>query len=554
MNELPHTRRPGATGQEGAFVEPRSAAPVPDPTVAGGVPSPRIPVAGTDGMTADERRLHQLGYAQELRRNMSGFSNFAVSFTIISILSGCLTLYGFGLNTGGPVMIVWGWPFVGLMTLLVGLAMAEVCSSYPTAGGLYYWAARLAPRNAAAWSWFTGWFNFLGQVAVTAGIDFGAAFFLNALLDLQWGFDARPWHTIVLFAGILLLHGALNTFGVRVVALLNNVSVWWHVLGVLVIVAVLAFVPSKHQSASFVFGHFVNNTGWGSTFYVALLGLLLAQYTFTGYDASAHMTEETHDAARSGPRGIVMSIVVSLVAGWVLLIGLTFAIQSYDGAVGSATGVPPAQIFIDAVGATGGKLLLLVAIGAQLFCGMSSVTANSRMIYAFSRDGALPASALWHRINPRTRTPTNAIWLAAGGAFVLGLPYLFNATAYAAVTSIAVIGLYIAYVAPTFLRLRRGDAFERGPWHLGRWSRPIGTVAVVWVLIITVLFMLPTTSPVTAETFNYTPIAVVAVLGFAGIWWLVSARKWFTGPKVQGSEEELEAVEHDLETLGGSAG
>jgi amino acid transporter len=176
------------------------------------------------------------------------------------------------------------------------------------------------------------------------------------------------------------------------------------------------------------------------------------------------------------------------------------------------------------------------------------------MIYAFSRDGALPASALWHRINPRTRTPTNAIWLAAGGAFVLGLPYLFNATAYAAVTSIAVIGLYIAYVAPTFLRLRRGDAFERGPWHLGRWSRPIGTVAVVWVLIITVLFMLPTTSPVTAETFNYTPIAVVAVLGFAGIWWLVSARKWFTGPKVQGSEEELEAVEHDLETLGGSAG
>jgi amino acid permease (GABA permease) len=527
---------------------------VPDPTVAGGVPSPRIPVAGTDGMTADERRLHQLGYAQELRRNMSGFSNFAVSFTIISILSGCLTLYGFGLNTGGPVMIVWGWPFVGLMTLLVGLAMAEVCSSYPTAGGLYYWAARLAPRNAAAWSWFTGWFNFLGQVAVTAGIDFGAAFFLNALLDLQWGFDARPWHTIALFAGILLLHGALNTFGVRVVALLNNVSVWWHVLGVLVIVAVLAFVPSKHQSASFVFGHFVNNTGWGSTFYVALLGLLLAQYTFTGYDASAHMTEETHDAARSGPRGIVMSIVVSLVAGWVLLIGLTFAIQSYDGAVGSATGVPPAQIFIDAVGATGGKLLLLVAIGAQLFCGMSSVTANSRMIYAFSRDGALPASALWHRINPRTRTPTNAIWLAAGGAFVLGLPYLFNATAYAAVTSIAVIGLYIAYVAPTFLRLRRGDAFERGPWHLGRWSRPIGTVAVVWVLIITVLFMLPTTSPVTAETFNYTPIAVVAVLGFAGIWWLVSARKWFTGPKVQGSEEELEAVEHDLETLGGSAG
>jgi amino acid transporter len=298
-----------------------------------------------------------------------------------------------------------------------------------------------------------------------------------------------------------------------------------------------------------VFTEFVNNTGWQSSLYVALLGLLLAQYTLTGYDASAHMTEETHDAARSGPRGIVMSIIVSVIAGWILLVGLTFAIQSYDSATGTATGVPPAQIFIDAVGDTGGKLLLLIAIGAQLFCGMASVTANSRMIYAFSRDGALPASELWHHINPRTRTPTRAIWLGAGGAFVLGLPYLWNATAYAAVTSIAVIGLYIAYVLPTFLRLRQGDSFEPGPWQLGRWSRPIGTIAVVWVAFITVLFMLPTANPITASTFNYTPVAVLVVLGFAGIWWAVSAKNWFTGPKVQGSPEELAAAERELESL-----
>jgi amino acid permease (GABA permease) len=499
---------------------------------------------------SDTQRLHQLGYAQELARHMSGFSNFAVSFTIISILSGCLTLYGFGLNTGGPAVIVWGWPFVGLMTLFVALAMAEVCSSFPTAGGLYYWSAKLAKKNSAAWSWFTGWFNFLGQVAVTAGIDFGAAFFLNAFLDLQFGFDTRPWHTILLFGIILLVHGLLNQFGVRVVALLNDISVWWHVVGVAVIVGVLAFVPDQHQSASFVFTEFVNNTGWQSSLYVALIGLLLAQYTLTGYDASAHMTEETKDASVAGPRGIVMSVVVSVIAGWVLLVGLTFAIQSYDNALAAPdTGVPPAQIFIDAVGETGGKLLLLIAIGAQLFCGMASVTANSRMIFAFSRDGALPASSFWHRINGRTRTPTNAIWLAAGGAFVLGLPYLWNVTAYAAVTSIAVIGLYIAYVLPTFLRLRQGDDFERGPWHLGRWSRPIGVIAVTWVAFITVLFMLPQVSPVTVETFNYTPIAVLAVVGFAGIWWLVSARRWFTGPKVQGSPEELAAAERELESL-----
>lgn len=511
--------------------------------------SDSVPQTAAPARSADEQRLHELGYAQELSRTMSGFSNFAVSFTIISILSGCLTLYGTGMGTGGPVLIVWGWPFVGLMTLLVGLSMAEVCSSFPTAGGLYYWAAKLSPDHGPIWSWFTGYFNFIGQVAVTAAIDFGAAQFLNALLDIQGWFSATPVHTVILFGLILLLHGGLNTVGVRLVALLNNVSVWWHVVGVVAIVGALAIAPAHHQSASFVFTHFVNTTGWGSSLYVAALGLLLAQYTFTGYDASAHMTEETHDAARSGPRGIVMSIVVSLVAGWVLLIGITFAIQNYTGEVKSATGVPPAQIFIDAVGATGGKLLLLVVIGAQLFCGMSSVTANSRMIYAFSRDGALPGSALWHRINSRTRTPTNAVWLAAGGAFLLGLPSLWNTTAYTAVTSIAVIGLYIAYVIPTFLRLRQGSSFVRGPWHLGRWSTLVGTLAVTWVAVITVLFMLPPVNPVTRLSFNYAPVAVLVVIGFAGIWWVVSARNWFTGPKIQGTPEELAAVEHDLGTV-----
>ncbi|QWF80816.1 amino acid permease [Amycolatopsis sp. CA-230715] len=499
---------------------------------------------------ADAARLHALGYAQELKRTMSGFSNFAVSFTIISILSGCLTLYGFGMTTGGPAAMIWGWPLVGVFVILVGLGMAEVCSSFPTAGGLYYWAAKLAPRNGAAWSWFTGWFNLIGQVAVTAGIDFGAALFLNAFLDLQFGFAATPGHTILLLAIILVVHGALNTFGVRIVAVLNSVSVWWHLIGVLVIVGALVFLPEHHQSASFVFGHFANGTGWGSAVYVFALGLLVAQYTLTGYDASAHMTEETKNASVAGPRGIVNSILVSLVAGWILLIGLTFAIQDYDGAVNSATGVPPAQIFIDATGAATGKFLLLICIGAQLFCGMASVTANSRMIYAFARDGAVPGSKIWHRINKRTQTPTNAVWLAAGGAMVLALPYLWSKTAYSAVTSIATVGLYVAYVIPVFLRLRRGDDFERGPWHLGRWSRPIGIVACLWVVVIFVLFMLPQVSPITADTFNYTPVAFLVVLGGAGLWWLASARKWFTGPKVQGSAEELAAVEQELKEIG----
>src|ERR1700723_47993 len=175
-------------------------------------------IAAAQTATDDERRLHELGYAQELMRRMSGFSNFAVSFTIISILSGCLTLYYFGMDEGGPAIIVWGWPIVGLFTLLVGLAMAEVCPSFPTAGGLYYWSAKLARKNGPAWSWFTGWFNFLGQVAVTAGIDFGASLFIHAFLSLAFNLSTAHWITVLIYLIVLSVHGMLNQFGIRLVA------------------------------------------------------------------------------------------------------------------------------------------------------------------------------------------------------------------------------------------------------------------------------------------------------------------------------------------------
>jgi amino acid permease (GABA permease) len=509
------------------------------------------PQGGAETMS-DEAKLHQLGYAQELRRGMSGFSNFAVSFTIISILSGCLTLFSFGMNTGGPMTMIWGWLLVGVFVILVGLGMAEVCSSYPTAGGLYYWSAKLAEKNSALWSWFTGWFNLLGQVAVTAGIDFGCALFIEGFLEYSGALSANVdfhtvQHQVVIITAILLaVHGLLNSFGVNLVAKLANVSVWWHLIGVATIVLVLFFVPSHHASASFVFTHFVNNTGWGTPIYVFLIGLLNAQYTLTGYDASAHMTEETHKADTAGPKGIVMSIVVSIVAGWILLVGVSFAIQPGKYTSEAASLVAPGQIFIDALGKGGGLFLLLIAIVAQFFCGMSSVTANSRMIYAFSRDGAIPGHRLWHQINPRTRTPTNAIWLASGGAFILVIPYWFNTAAYAAVTSIAVIGLYIAYIIPVFLRVRAGKKFQPGPWNLGKWGVLNGTIATIWTVFICILLLLPQLKPITRTNFNYAPVAVLVVIGFATFYWLGSARKWFTGPKVQGTAAELAAIEREL--------
>lgn len=536
---------------------------------------------GGSTRSRDEERLHQLGYAQELRRGMKTFSNFAVSFTIISILSGCLTLFKFGMLAGGPAVMTLGWLVVGFFVLMVALGMAEVASSYPTAGGLYYWAAKLADEagaNGARWSWFTGWFNLVGQVAVTAGIDFGLATFTQAFLNYLFGYPLDPIYLIAIYGVVLTIHALLNTFGIRLVTILNDVSVWWHLVGVGAIVLVTV-VLNQHTRTDIgaVFTTFVDRTGatadagWPGpmigtvALYVMLIGLLNAQYTLTGFDASAHMSEETHDAERSAPKGIIWSVIISVIAGFVLLVAMNIGIspdkvfQAADGTMVNGYDhaftalVPPAQIWIDAVGQSGGLVILFLVIGAQFFCGMSSVTANSRMIYAFARDGAIPGSNFWHRINPRTRTPTNSIWLAAVGAFLLGVPYLWSPVAYFAITSIAVIGLYVAYVAPVFLRVRAGSRFKPGPWSLGKWGPLVGSIATVWVVVICILFMLPQYLPQVDENglvlanLNFTPLVFIVVLGGAAIWYQVSAKNWFKGPKVQGTAEELAAIERDLE-------
>jgi amino acid permease (GABA permease) len=474
----------------------------------------------------DARRLAEMGYKQELHRGMSGFSNFAVSFSIISILAGCITTYYLAMDAGGPVVVSIGWPVVGLFVLCVAMAMGEICSVYPTAGGLYFWAGRLATKNKPIWAWYVGWFNFLGEIAVTAAIDFGAAVTWMAFLNLTFGVSVTTKTTFVAYVIILLLHGMLNTFGVNLVKLLSNISAWWHLAGVAVIVAVLVIVPDHHQSLGWTFTEYRNGTGWHNAVYVFLIGLLMAQYTYTGYDASAHVAEETKNAATEAPKGIVRSVWVSILAGWVLLIAVTAAIQNYAAERASSTGLPPAQIFIDAAGRHTGEFLLFICAVAQFFCGMASVTANSRMSYAFSRDGALPGSRLWAKVNPRTGTPTNSIWLCVTCSIVIALPALHSLVAYFAVTSIAVIGLYIAYVTPVYLRRRNPD-FTPGVWNLGKWSPLIGWIAVVWVIFIVILFMLPAYSPVTVSSFNYAPVAVLAVLVLATVLWFADGRKHF---------------------------
>jgi amino acid transporter len=535
---------------------------------------------------SDEQRLAELGYKQELSRSWSGFQNFAISFTIISILAGCFTAYGQAWNNGGPVAISWGWPLISIPILIIGFCMSELVSAYPTAGGIYWWASKM---GGAAAGWFTGWFNLIGLIAVTASVDYGAALFANTTLGLYdvglfKGNSADVttfFHgTFFLFLVILALHSVVNIAGSHFVARLNSVSVWWHVAGVAAILVVLVVVPSHHASLDFVFTERFNNSGFdgGATggpmfwFYVLPLGFLLTQYTITGFDSCAHISEETHGASTSAAKGVWRSIFYSAIFGWVVLLALTFAATDIKGINEQAAGGQYVSIAIlnTALGSAWVKFVLIISTVGQLFCGAACLTSASRMCYAFSRDGAIPGWKVWSRVNVK-RVPTNAVLFMAALAALITVPAYFPSrtaagvyipVAFYAVVSVAVIGLYVAYVIPIFLRWRMGDAFEAGPWNLGQKYQWMSLFSTVWVAIITVVFILPTTPagvPWNDEFdwkfVNYAPLVTGGVMLAVGIWWLVSAKNTFTGPRHTIAEVDAELGEpHGGGDVGGPTG
>jgi amino acid transporter len=503
----------------------------------------------SETLSGDEKRLAELGYKQELRRGWSGFSNFAISFSIISILAGCFTTYGQAWINGGPIAISIGWPLISIMILLVAFSMAELASAMPTAGGIYYWASKL---GGPGWGWFTGWFNLIGLVAVTASVDYAAATFLNSTLSFYnlhfitnfgtTNVQSALHHTFVLFVLILIIHALINIFSSHLVALFTNISVWWHVIGVGVIIVLLIAVPSHHQSFSFVFGHRINLSGFNTNmywFYVLPLGFLLTMYTITGYDASAHISEETNDAAQAAPKGVWRSVFYSAVIGWMVLLALTFA-ATHVSAINAAGGTSQ-SIIETALSSAAAKAVLVISTVGQLFCGMACVTSASRMTFAFSRDGAVPGHNLWRRLNHR-RTPTWAVGFVCAFAMIITIPAYWGThaglpVAFLAVTSISVIGLYIAYSIPVFLRWRMGDQFDAGPWTLGSKYKWINLIAIVWVGLCVIIFCLPFTpagvyfgNSFAWKSVNYAPLVTIGVMAAVTLWYLLSARHTFKGP------------------------
>ncbi|KAF9199692.1 hypothetical protein BGZ49_010164 [Haplosporangium sp. Z 27] len=501
----------------------------------------------------DEARLADvISTLHYYTRQFTGLQNFGFTLTNASVLIGIVPLYGFGMMTGGPLAIVWGWILTAFFVMFIGLSMAEICSTFPTAGGLYFWTAKLGGEKwGPMFSWYEAWFNMLGQVAGCSGSVLSAATFLNYLIVI-W----RPEYYVdpitegkrnfYVMAGLMILAGVINTAGGRALKMASLFSVFIHIVGtIVIIVAVLASAP-KLQSAKFVFTDFEDFTGYttssnASPVFVFMLGLLQSQWSMLGYDASAHMSEETEKSYVNGPRGILMSILASVLIGLGLALALTFGIQDYEATFNSTIGAAP-QIFIDTAGKKLGTVLMLIIVSAGFLCGVATVAANSRMIYAFARDGGLPFSPFWTTLNKRTQMPLRLVWLSVVITIVLALPSLGSTATLSAISGISIIGFTVSYAIPVLLRITVGaTTFVQREFNLGSYSKPIGWVAVIWTAFIFVIFNLPQSWPVTnANTFNFTPAAVGFLLLFTTSSWFLSARHWFKGPVSEIALLELE--------------
>ncbi|CAO1940906.1 unnamed protein product [Urochloa humidicola] len=504
-----------------------------------------LPVADP-AADADRWRLQQLGYKQELKRGLSVVSNFAFSFAIISVLTGVTTTYNTGLRYGGPASMTLGWLAVTFFNGCVALSMAEICSAYPTSGGLYYWSAKLAGKDwAPLASWITGWFNIVGQWACTTSVDFSLAQLIQVIILLSTGgandgYLASKYVVMAIYTAILIVHGFINSLPIHWLSFFGQLGAFWNVAGVFVLVILIPSVAKERASAEFIFTHFNTDNGMGihSKPYILAVGLLMSQYSSIGYDTSAHMSEETKNADWSGPMGIVSSVALSSVFGWIFLLALTsvmtdipYFLDTSNDAGGYAVAQALYTTFHRRYGSGVGGIVCLGIIAVAVFlCGTACVTSNSRMGYAFSRDGAMPFSRAWHRVN-KHEVPLNVVWLSVAVAFVMALTSLGSQVAFQAMVSITTLGLYISYALPIVFRVTTArKSFVPGPFHLGNYGVLVGSVAVFWVALVTVLFCLPVAYPVAKDNFNYTPVAVGGVLFLSAAAWVLHARFWFRGP------------------------
>lgn len=474
----------------------------------------------------DEHQLRQLGYEPELARRMSGFSNFAISLSIICILAGGITSFHVGLGSAGGASIGVGWPLACLFSLSVALTMAQIASAFPTAGGLYHWGCMLGGRGLG---WSTAWFNLAGLVTVLAAINAGTYDFASATFGFPTGDDparTRMWVVV----GMTLSQALLNHYGIRLTTRLTDLS-GWVILVISAVMTVGLLVASRNLEWSrlWTFNNFSglpeaspifpkqSNLAW-----LFCLGLLLPAYTITGFDASAHTSEETVGAARNVPRGIVRSVWVSAVMGWVMIAALLLAMPDVREGVEKGAGVVPWIMKSTLPSAIAWPLLVGIVV-TQYLCGLAALTSASRMTFAFARDGGLPGSAWLRRVNRRTGSPSTAVWNSAAGSALL-IVFL----RYETIAAIGTVFLYLSYVLPVAAGfVAYGKWWTRfGPWQLGRGYRPLALLSVVFCLFLLVIGVQPPNQ-------QALPIVGGVAAVMLMVWFGVERRRFRGPPRLQ---------------------
>jgi urea carboxylase system permease len=450
-------------------------------------------VSSQDVADRDDAQLRSLGIKPELRRTLGFLSNFAIAFSFISVSTGSYGNFGVGIGLGGPAFF-WSWPIVIFGQTLVALVFAELASHFPVAGSIYQWSKRLSNRTLG---WFTGWFYFWAQVVTVTAVAVIVAFVIDGIHgpvgDVPFLDSPDPTGITTMFTFIslatLVVTTSINAFGVRLLSFLNNLGVATEIIGMFFFALILLFF-ANHQSPAILFdtGGAEAATG-GSYFPAFLLGMFMALFIVYGFDTAGTFGEETIDAGRQAPRGVLASILISGAVGAVFLLGVILAIPSIPDAMaeGQAGGFPIATTIITVLqtelfaGITLGELYLFVILASVFVCTLAIQGAATRMMFSMSRDRHLPGGSIWGQVNKTFKTPANA---AVGVGVLAALPILVVGPLGGFYMSIAATGLiYLSYflcnLGLASARMR-GWPRKRAWFNLGRWGMPINILALIW--------------------------------------------------------------------------
>ncbi|KAI0835229.1 amino acid transporter [Hypoxylon sp. FL0890] len=497
----------------------------------------RAETAEADIKSADQL-LVSLGYTPELSRNRSTLQVAFMSFVLASIPYGLATTLYYPLVGGGPVNIIWGWVAVSAIILCVAASLGEITSVYPTAGGVYYQTFMLAPprwRRIAAWT--CGWLYVVGNVTITLAVNFGTTLFLVGCINVfetsdgQGVLAGEPYQVFLIFLGITLLCNAVSSLCNRWLPILDTFAIFWTFAGVIAMMCcVLAIAKEGRRDASWVFTHFEANSGWtpGWSFVV---GLLFAAYATSSTGMIISMCEEVREPATQVPKAMVLTILINTVAGLMFMIPLVFVLPDIQGLITLAQPVP--AIVQSAVGNSGGAFALLIPLLVlAIICGIGCTTAASRCVYAFARDGAIPGSKWWKKIDHRLDdVPLNAMMLSMVVQIVLGVIYFGSSAAFNAFSGVGVIALTASYATPIVVSMLGGRQTVRtASFYLGPLGWFCNVVAVGWSLLAIPLFCFPMTIPVDPTTFNYASVVFVAFTLISVAWYLAWGKKYYTGP------------------------